>query len=220
MDTAPQHPFLYTFPNKVEVLPEGNLAMGWRAGEDPFGSSHAVGFNDALSTIQFYPGALRPYECKQVITLGDSLPRSDGRVELGSEVYRVSHIAWIEPTPETHWLFHKVGALFTQAAQHYGFELNGLMDALQYTVYEEDQSFDWHADIGVGATSTRKLSMTIQLSADDEYVGGELQFVNAPSNKGLGAATFFPSYMAHRVTPVVLGVRKSLVAWACGPAFR
>jgi PKHD-type hydroxylase len=218
--TPNPQPFLYTFPTKVQLLEQGSLSLAWNEGEDPFSLSHPVGVNDALSTVQFYPGALKPYECKQVIALGESLPRSAGRVELGNEVYRVGHIAWIEPSAETHWLFHKLGALFTHAAKHYGFELNGFMDALQYTVYEEDQSFDWHADIGTGTTSTRKLSMTIQLSSDDDYVGGELQFVNAPSNKGLGGATFFPSYMAHRVAPVTLGVRRSLVAWACGPTFR
>ena len=36
----------------------------------------------------------------------------------------------------------------------------------------------------------------------------------------LGAATVFPSYLAHRVAPVQSGVRRSLVAWAYGPAFR
>jgi len=94
---------------------------------------------------------------------------------------------------------------------------------LQYTVYGPEQHFDWHMDLGPGATSTRKLSMTIQLSGNDDYTGGALEFVNAPAMheaRAMGAATFFPSYLAHRVTPVETGTRRSLVAWACGPAFR
>jgi PKHD-type hydroxylase len=30
----------------------------------------------------------------------------------------------------------------------------------------------------------------------------------------------FPSLFLHRVTPIVSGVRKALVIWATGPAFR
>jgi PKHD-type hydroxylase len=30
----------------------------------------------------------------------------------------------------------------------------------------------------------------------------------------------FPSFRLHRVTPVTSGVRKTLVVWSTGPAFR
>ena len=229
MSTTTSHDFVYTFPSRVEAAPKagagagGALALAWEAGVDPFKASHTTGSNDALQTIQLYAGALSPEECRTVIGLGEALPRTDGRVELGEAAYRVSHIAWIVPDTQTHWLFHKLGALFTQAAQHYGFELTGFVDALQYTVYGAEQHFDWHMDLGPGATSARKLSMTLQLSANEDYTGGELEFVNAPAMhaaRAIGAATFFPAYLAHRVTPVATGVRRSLVAWACGPIFR
>ncbi len=223
MSPSAMQDFVYTFPTRVEPGAGGALALGWAPGIDPFKASHAVGGNDALQTIQLYAGALSPEECRTVIGLGEALPRTDGRVELGEAAYRVSHIAWIEPAAQTHWLFHKLGALFSQASRHYGFELTGFVDTLQYTVYGPEQHFDWHMDLGPGATSTRKLSMTIQLSGNDEYTGGALEFVNAPAMheaRAMGAATFFPSYLAHRVTPVETGTRRSLVAWACGPAFR
>jgi PKHD-type hydroxylase len=35
-----------------------------------------------------------------------------------------------------------------------------------------------------------------------------------------GAIIAFPSFFLHRVTPIVSGVRKALVIWATGPAFR
>jgi PKHD-type hydroxylase len=222
MPSSP-YDFVYTFPTRVEPDASGVLSLGWDAGVDPFKASHPVGVNDALQTIQLYAGALSPDECRNVIAMGEALPRTDGRVELGEAAYRVSHIAWIEPSAQTHWLFHKLGVLFSQAAKHYGFELTGFIDALQFTKYGPEQHFDWHMDLGPGATSARKLSMTIQLSANDDYTGGELEFVNAPAMheaRAMGAATFFPSYLAHRVTPVATGVRRSLVAWACGPTFR
>jgi PKHD-type hydroxylase len=217
------HSFVYTFPTRVEPDASGVLSLGWEPGTSPFGGSHQTGLNDALQTIQLYQGALSPEECRAVIAMGEAAPRTDGRVELGDAAYRVSHIGWIEPAPQTHWLFHKLGALFAQAAKHYGFELTGFIDALQYTVYGAEQHFDWHMDLGPAATSARKLSMTIQLSANEDYTGGQLEFINAPAMRearAMGAATFFPSYLAHRVTPVGSGVRRSLVAWGCGPSFR
>ncbi len=223
MPTSTAHNFTYTFPTRVDAAAGGAVSLGWEPGIDPFKTRHATGSNDALQTIQLYQAALSPEECRTIIALGEATPRTDGRVELGDAAYRVSHIAWLEPLPQTHWLFHKLGALFAQASQHYGFELTGFVDALQYTVYGAEQHFDWHMDLGPGATSARKLSMTIQLSANEDYSGGQLEFINAPAMqeaRAMGAATFFPSYLAHRVTPVTSGVRRSLVAWACGPTFR
>lgn len=220
--TEPQK-LVYALPERLDADANGALALHWSPGVEPFAHSRDLGLNDALQTIQLYQGALTPDECRQVIAIGEATPRTDGRVELGESAYRVSHIAWIEPGPQTHWLYHKLGALFRQAAAHYGFELTGLLDALQYTVYGGGQHFDWHMDLGPGATSARKLSMTIQLSENGDYTGGALEFVNAPAineARAMGAATFFPSYLAHRVTPVETGVRRSLVAWACGPTFR
>jgi PKHD-type hydroxylase len=157
-----------------------------------------------------------------VIALGEARPRMAGRVEVGAEAYRASHIAWIEPSTEAQWLFHRVGMLFALANRHFGLQLVGMVDAIQYTSYGASEHFDWHMDLGPGQTSARKLSLTIQLSADDAYAGGDLEFINAPSRpegRRRGTATFFPSYLAHRVSPIRTGLRRSLVAWASGDAF-
>ena len=222
---TPAHPreFVYLLPSSLETGADGTAALAWPTGSAPFGGCADVGENNALQTIQLRPGALSADECRQVIAVGENLPRAAGRVELGDDAYRVSHIAWIEPAPQTHWLFHRLGVLFLQAGKHYGFELTGFLDAFQYTVYGAGQHFGWHMDLGPGATSARKLSMTLQLSDAGEYSGGMLEFINAPTSeqsRPVGSAIFFPSYLAHRVAPVESGVRRSLVAWACGPTFR
>lgn len=212
--------FLYTFPDRLRDLGGGQHEMGWTPGIAPFGAEHPLPPNEALNTVQRYPAALSADECDAVVDFGEGLPRSQGRVEIGDDQYRVSHIAWIEPVPQMQWLYHKLGGLFLRAARHYGFELTGFVDALQYTVYGPGQHFDWHMDLGPGRTSTRKLSMTIQLSENGEFTGGDLQILGAPAGSEMGMATFFPSFMAHRVAPVLSGTRRSLVAWGSGPAFR
>lgn len=222
IQTARQH-FSYLFPDSIATDAKGALSLQWAPPGLAFSAERALAINDALPTLQLLRGALDPAECRAIITMGDALSGTAGRVEIGADTYRVSKIVWIEPGEATHWIYHRLGVLFAQANRHYGMELIGLVEALQYTVYGPEEHFDWHIDLGSGQTSARKLSMTVQLSDADGYSGGTLEFINAPSPaeaREIGAATVFPSYLAHRVAPVQSGVRRSLVAWAYGPAFK
>ena len=215
--------FLYLFPESVETEANGKRSLRWNNPDGPFAQARSLPFNANLLTIQSLHDVLSPEDCARVVALGEAQPLIDGRVELGLNPYRVSHISWIVPEPENHWLFHKLAALFSEANRQYGFELTGFVDGLQYTKYTTTHHFEWHVDIGTDRSSGRKLSMTLQLSRPEEYAGGGLEFVSSKIGeeaRQLGTATFFPSYLAHRVTPVESGTRRSLVAWAYGPAFR
>jgi PKHD-type hydroxylase len=78
-------------------------------------------------------------------------------------------------------------------------------------------------DIGTGAMSQRKLSLTLQLSPPEAYEGGGLEFFGAGElsvSRLQGTLIAFPSFLHHRVTPITRGKRESLVMWWHGPAFR
>src|SRR5512141_1547456 len=189
-----QQKFSYVFPDSIASEAKGALSLHWAPPGGPFAAERALAFNDALPTLQLLPGAFTPEECRAVIALGDAQNSAAARVELGADTYRVSKIVWIEPGEATHWIYHRLGVLFAQANRHYGMELIGLVEALQYTVYGPEEHFDWHIDLGSGQTSARKLSMTVQLSDADGYSGGTLEFINAPSPaeaREIGAATVF-----------------------------
>ena len=76
----------------------------------------------------------------------------------------------------------------------------------------------------------RKLSMTVNLSREDEYEGGNLKFDLGPHNKKRyyeciesrkrGSIIVFPSSTYHQVTPITKGIRHSLVMWALGKPFK
>ncbi len=218
---------LYQFPNRIDILPSGATTLDW-GGRNPFDQESRLVTNPALAFPRVLPNAFTSEECQQVIALAESLNSQAATVEergdVSSRDYRIGSIAWIEPDPPAQWLFHRLGVLFKSVnAASYGFELAGFAEALQYTVYSPGQYFNWHADIGPGTTSLRKLSLTIQLSSSTDYEGGDLQFHGAtdmPIARELGCATFFPAYLAHQVAPITSGRRRSLVAWAYGPAFR
>jgi PKHD-type hydroxylase len=105
------------------------------------------------------------------------------------------------------------------------FDLTGILDNIQFTVYHDGGGhYDWHLDIGPRELSWRKISLTIQMSEDEDYEGGELEFMLGPrpikAPRGKGVVVVFPSYLLHRVTPVSKGTRKSMVLWVGGGRYK
>lgn len=217
---------LYLFPQSAVAAPDGGTVLDW-GGHDPFGHDAPLRENGMVSYPQVLPAAFSATECAAITALGEARVKAaagvDGRSDLASRDYRVSDIAWIEPAPDSHWLYHRLGMIFRRVNESYGFDITGFAEALQFTCYGPGQYFGWHADIGGDSTSLRKLSLTIQLSPQGEYDGGALQFHGAadmPQAREQGTGVAFPSYLAHQVSPVTRGLRRSLVAWAYGPAYR
>ncbi len=137
---------------------------------------------------------------------------------------RKSRIQTISDT-DNQWIYTKLGMTCIMVnIQKYKFDLLGFHSHLQLTDYSKDGFFAWHMDTGNKGNSTRKLSITVQLSDPEEYEGGELQFhkgndvYNASKKKG--TAIIFPSFVMHRVQPVTSGRRMSVVGWIAGPSFR
>lgn len=145
-----------------------------------------------------------------------------------SKEIRSSRIKWIPQINEWQWLYEKLSKMTIEANDVlWNFELFSLPECIQYTEYlaSEGGHYGWHQDIGPGMASLRKISITVQLSDDEEYEGGELEFnqggnggVMAP--KGVGTVVIFPSYLMHRVGKVTKGVRKSFVLWVGGAHYR
>ncbi|MDB5805052.1 MAG: putative 2OG-Fe(II) oxygenase [Betaproteobacteria bacterium] len=216
----------YLFPRRMEKAADGNVVLDWE-GQFPFGAPWSGQHNDALSYPRVLPDCLSARECADIVALGErrliSSASVEGRSDLQSRDYRVGNISWIEPAEDSYWLYHRLGMLFSYLNEAYSFELVGLGESLQYTSYGPGQFFNWHIDNGAGGASLRKLSMTIQLSEPAGYTGGELEFHGVsemPGARGQGSAICFPSFLAHRVSPMQHGLRRSLVAWAYGPAYR
>ena len=142
------------------------------------------------------------------------------------EELRKSRVGWIPMDQNFLWLHAKLGEMVNIANKElWGFDISGMDEQIQYAEYPENGGhYDWHMDTGPDKFSRRKISITVQLSDPSEYEGGDLQIkINAGQNdtpKGLGNVVIFPSYLLHRVTPVTKGLRRSLVLWITGPAFK
>ncbi len=151
----------------------------------------------------------------KVVDKGEGLMRDD---------LRKSRVMWIKPGIN-NWIYDKLEQACNQTNMNrYKFEVVGFQTELQLAEYTGGGFFDWHMDFGAGDPSNRKLSITVQLSAPEEYEGGDLQFminqniIDAPRTQG--TAIIFPSFGLHRVLPVTSGKRMSIVGWIAGPPYR
>jgi PKHD-type hydroxylase len=186
--------------------------------------------------LYYYWTAILPPElCELIIKTCDPLPRSTGQVgnsEFGGKgqlltQYRSSSVAGVN---KPHWIYGLVeyyAQLANQAMFHYDIQET---QVIQYSSYEAGQEYTWHRDSGGPPDDKghiRKLSMSIQLDDPGNFTGGDFRLRNAdyleivPEEfRPRGSIIVFPSSCQHRVCPVTSGVRRSLVAWFLGPAFR
>jgi PKHD-type hydroxylase len=183
-----------------------------------------------MLAIHTTPEAFSAADCDRIIALAEAAPASDARLvgQVRDHNLRRADLVWIDDVPETGWIMDRLIDVVRDANRVvYGFDLTEFAESPQIARYAAERAghFDWHSDIGDGQLAARrKLTLVVQLTSPEDYVGGVLelrpgvQIVTAGT--GRGTATLFPSYMLHRVTPVTGGIRHSLTVWAHGPAFR
>jgi PKHD-type hydroxylase len=145
------------------------------------------------------------------------------------ESVRASKIAWVGMKPELAQIWEKLAIAVAEVnSRYFHFDLTGFHEPMQLGVYTEQQRghYNWHIDVSpTDRHAPRKLSFAMLLSDPSEFEGGEFQ-VKAGTDEAQtleckkGRAWLFPSYMLHRVAPVTKGIRRSLVLWVGGPAFR
>ena len=155
---------------------------------------------------------------------------------------RQNIIKWIRPqmqggSERETMIWSTVDNVCNQVAREYfGFDTwMGGTEGIQYTEYNYNEEseikdhYGWHMDstIKTPMVFDRKISFSLQLTADDEYTGCDLELGNNFMNDELksamrerGTLILFPSFLAHRVTPITGGTRKALVGWCRGPKFR
>jgi PKHD-type hydroxylase len=148
---------------------------------------------------------------------------------------RDSNIVWMDD----NWIYKEISPYIRGANYSAGwnFQWNDAENC-QFTIYTKNQYYGWHQDSWEEAYKTpgtmqgkiRKLSMTVSLSDQKEYSGGNLEFDFRQYSKikshvckeinSKGSLVVFPSFVWHRVTPVTRGTRYSLVSWYLGDPFK
>ena len=95
------------------------------------------------------------------------------------------------------------------------------IDWLNYNVYGQGGLYDWHIDAAGTAPIDVKLTCLLNLS-EESYDGGEFGLIHYKESieftSGLGLV--FTSLIAHKVTPITKGERRTLTYWANGPEWK
>jgi PKHD-type hydroxylase len=152
-----------------------------------------------------------------------------GGATIINDSLRANQVAWIGMKPEVAHIWDKLATATAEInRQFFHFDLTGFYEPMQLGLYTEQQRghYNWHTDAAPSDLHTpRKLSMAMLLSDPSEFEGGEFQVKTHTDEVQTleckkGRAWFFPSYTLHRVAPVTKGMRRSLVLWIGGPAFR
>jgi PKHD-type hydroxylase len=174
--------------------------------------------------------AFSPDELDAIEALGDALTPMQAETSStrpDTETLRITRVAWMERNADTAWLYARLEDIVLRLnTEFYKYDLYGLAEALQYTVYDgaEGAHYNWHVDLGTSNAEPRKISLSLQLSDPAGYEGCRLvlEAGDGPyaAERARGTLIAFPSYVLHRVTPIESGTRKSLVIWVAGPEFR
>lgn len=139
---------------------------------------------------------------------------------------RNTQVGWVKPEELTDkmkiisdWIWSSISS-----SNFWDFDIRGFGEAWQYAEYGPGSKYGWHVDVGPN-NNHRKLSLTIQLSDENDYTGGLFHLEgHSPFGESnflkKGATIMFPSHYRHKVMPVVSGMRKSLVIWVSGPRLK
>ena len=148
---------------------------------------------------------------------------------------RKSNIVWMND----RWIYNEIHPYIHTANKNAGWNFQwDFSESCQFTKYKLDQFYDWHCDSWSKPYNRpeepdrhgkiRKLSVTISLSDENDYEGGDFEFDFRNDDKGSnqpqlckeirpkGSVVVFPSFVWHRVKPVISGTRYSLVIWNLG----
>lgn len=182
---------------------------------------------NAPLNVVWQEGMLGAEGCAKIVAYGDARLLEPATMTGPQAVAaREGTVAFLPQSSETaaicQFIRQQVPAI---NAQHFGFDLAGFGEPLQYARYVAGKGhYDWHVDCAPGVHSLRKLSIIVQLSDEADYDGGDVEFQAAGAIARLprkqGTFAVFSPFLLHRVTAVTRGERKSLVSWITGPPFR
>tara|TARA_B100000282_G_scaffold85938_1_gene59880 strand:+ start:55 stop:612 length:558 start_codon:yes stop_codon:yes gene_type:complete len=160
--------------------------------------------------------------CDQIIDCSNKIEYEKGLTQYSDDGRKVDIKFLYEEFNWINALIYGYG-LFANC-KNFKYELSKCdIEGVQLSRYRVGQFYNKHMDFnGDQATKshTRKLSMSVQLSDENTYDGGDLvihfggKYFTSPRVKG--SVIVFDSRLTHEVTPITRGERYSLVKWFHG----
>lgn len=156
-------------------------------------------------------------ECKELVDYG--LKNSSSAIEKHNYgVIMDLHHCFL---PKNHWIHNSLEKTWKDAIDYFKFDVE-FIEPYKIQGYKEGGYFNRHIDNyhGISHPLDRKLSMSLQLTEESEYEGGDLVIGNTYMSRRKNTVILFPSFYPHHVTKVIQGKRWVLITWAWGPYWK
>ena len=151
------------------------------------------------------------------------------------EQRRTNVVLMNQSDEHTEWMWQKFNNIISYYNdRHFNFDLYGF-NYLQYAKYDVGDKHEFHMDLPLDGKVVnhsifehlRKLSVVLLLNEPGvDFEGGNFQINHFSehfpweTNLKKGSVILFPSFLIHRVAPILSGNRQSITIWAVGPKFK
>jgi PKHD-type hydroxylase len=196
--------------------------------------------HDGWASFVVFESVFSELDCEELVRLGEATLALHGAEEGAIEGLdtsgglRDSRVGWIPREAAHEWAFDRLEEVATAANERWRLEVSAIEEELQYTLYDRPGAhYTWHHDGLEAGVEDRKLSLVVQLSDPGDYAGADLEFLEVAEDytreerrdfsrrsRTRGTVVAFCAFEYHRVTPLLSGLRRSLVAWVSGPPLR
>jgi PKHD-type hydroxylase len=173
--------------------------------------------------LMIIPDLLDSETLKQVHAKLRNAPFVDGRLSAGKDAQRIKHNEEMQADEDLTGQLNRIvlGSLY----QHPTFQAAAMplkLSSAFFARYTQGMAYGEHIDDPVmgpqGGQYRTDVSMTVFLSDENDYEGGELvistEYGEEKVKLPAGYAVFYPSGSLHRVEKVTSGERLVAVAWA------
>src|SRR5690242_635122 len=103
--SAPKQYMLFPLPPASVVAGKSQDALAALELPPPRPTPALLQPNPALAQARVIERAFTPDECDRIMAIGQRRPREDARVQSYGNAARVGHVAWVDPGPETIWVY-------------------------------------------------------------------------------------------------------------------
>lgn len=123
--------------------------------------------------------------------------------------------------PMNHMIHISLQKIWEEAATFLNIDIN-FVEPYELKRYTKDDFFSKHSDnyFSLENGLDRKLTLSVQLSNTEDYVGGEFGVISKKYKLKRGSVICIPSYFPHEVSKIIDGTRWALIGWAWGNNWR
>lgn len=175
----------------------------------------------------WYLGYVDPELCDKAAAEFAAIPSQDATMGVhGDEIDHFHRNTTVRFAPKGHWFEQHMKQVAAEGNSVCKWEYHVTdSENIQYAEYGPEQHYNWHVDVFPlsGLPIDRKLTAVCLLNDQSEFTGGEFQmrlYSEYTADLCKGTVIAFPSFLSHRVSPVLSGMRKTATIWFDGPRFR